>query len=156
MITMNDLAGQPAARFVRHRDSMLLLDRLLEMSPEHAVCSWRVPDSHPIFGASEEIPGYVAIECMAQCVAVHAGAMAALKNQGPPLGLLLGTRQFSATQTHLDRGSDFLVKCRELLRDTQGMASFECEIRKHDFVVAKSRLAVFEYLAGTESDESIQ
>lgn len=153
---MKHLVGQPAARFTRHRGSMLLLDKLLEISAEHSVCSWSVPVSHPIFGMKEGIPAYVAIECMAQCVAVHAGAISLLKNQGPPLGLLLGTRQFRATQTHFESGIEYRVTCHELLRDTQGMASFGCGIGSGDEVFASCQLVVFEHLAGTEQDESIQ
>lgn len=153
---MEQLLNQPAARFTRHREGMLLLDRLLEASPEHAVCSWQAPQTHPIFGPYDGFPTYVAIECMAQCVAVHAGAKSSLKGLGPPLGLLLGTRMFKAAKSHLDKDVEYRVTCRELLRDSQGLASFDCEMSSSDFTVASCRLAVYEYSPGTEPDEPIQ
>ena len=151
--SMESLVGESAARFTRHRDEMLLLDHLLELSQEHAICEWQAPEHHPIFSQDGAIPAYVAIECMAQCVAVHAGAISSLNGLGPPLGLLLGTRKFRAAHSHLQRGAKYHVGCHELLRNAQGLASFACDIRSEDFEVASCQLAVFEYMAGKELND---
>lgn len=151
--SLDQLQGQPAGRFTRHRDAMLLLETLTEVSGEHAVCTWRPPTSHTVLNDGKGFPAYIAIECMAQCVAVHAGALASLKGLGPPLGLLLGTRSFKATETHLEAGVEYRVRCRELLRDPQGLASFDCNIRKGDIEVAACHLAVYQFAPGTEPDD---
>lgn len=151
---LEGLAGEPAVQFTRHRDAMLVLDRLEEIAFDRAVCTWRVPKSHPLFGTPQGVPAYVGIECMAQCVAVHAGALASMDGHAPPLGLLLGTRLFRASEDFLREGVKYHITCRELVRDSQGLASFDCEIRKANSTIAACRLTVFEYQQGSRLDES--
>ena len=85
------LSGMPAAEFVLHREPMLLLDRLVDVGPEYAICEWQVCDKIRFFEAGLGVPAYVGVEYMAQCVAVHAGARARVQGLAPPLGFLLGT-----------------------------------------------------------------
>lgn len=150
---LDKLAGTPAERFTHHRDAMLLLDRLEAMAVDRAVCTWRVPKSHPLFGTPQGVPAYVGIECMAQCVAVHAGALASLDGHGPPLGLLLGTRKFKASEDFLRAGVKYHITCRELVRDSQGLASFDCSIRRDNSTIAACRLTVYQYQQGARFDE---
>jgi predicted hotdog family 3-hydroxylacyl-ACP dehydratase len=114
----------PAAEFIMHRPPMLLLDTLVECSGGTTV--------------------YVGVEFMAQCVAVHAGARARVEGLGPPLGFLLGTRHFKASITHFEVGETYRATCEELIRDTNGMGSYECSIVHGDTMVAQARLAVLE------------
>jgi len=148
-------AGRPAGEFIRHSGRMLLLDRLLELGPEHALCTWTPRDPIPAISDSRGIPSYVSMECMAQCIAVHAGAKARLNGLAPPLGLLLGTRNFRAEVSHLLSGLDYRVSCRELIRDSQGLASFDCSMASSEATVAACRLIVFELQPGEAlGDES--
>jgi predicted hotdog family 3-hydroxylacyl-ACP dehydratase len=148
------LAGSSAGEFIRHTDRMLLLDRLVEAGPNHAVCSWHPPEHLPWLQDSWGIPAYVAIECMAQCVAVLAGAKARLNGFAPPLGLLLGTRHFEAQVSHLNFGVEYYVTCREIVRDGRGVASFECAVNTEDTTVAACRLTVFEQERGVEVEDA--
>lgn len=150
---LDELAGTPAERFTRHRDAMLLLDRLEEMAFDRAVCTWRVPKNHPLFGTPQGVPVYVGIECMAQCVAVHAGALASLDGHGPPLGLLLGTRLFRASEDFLSEAVKYHVTCRELVRDGQGLASFDCSIERDNSTITVCRLTVYQFQQGARFDE---
>lgn len=134
---------------------MLLIDRLQEIGPNHVVCTWSPPDSLPDLQDDRGIPSYIAIECMAQSVAVLAGARARLKGLPPPLGLLLGTRSFKSKVTYLEPGTDCRVSCREILRDTQGLASFDCMMATGTEAVATCQLTVFELAQGESlSDRS--
>jgi predicted hotdog family 3-hydroxylacyl-ACP dehydratase len=81
---------------------------------------------------------------MAQCVAVHAGARARVDGFGPPLGFLLGTRQFSAAIPYFEVGRTYRATCRELIHDVSGMGSYECTVLHGDQVVASARLSVLE------------
>jgi predicted hotdog family 3-hydroxylacyl-ACP dehydratase len=141
-------AGRPAAEFTRHSGNMLLLDRLLELGPEHALCVWAARAVTPGVSDADGIPSYLSMECMAQCVAVLAGARARLDGLAPPLGLLLGTRRFRAEVSHLTSGVNYQVLCRELIRDSQGLASFDCSMTDGENTVAACRLVVFELQAG--------
>lgn len=136
--------GLPAADFLLHRDPMLLLDTLVDIGADFARCEWTTGES-PFVGAEPGIPMYIGIETMAQCIAVHAGARARVRGLGPPLGFLLGTRHFRCSAPHFVPGRSYVVECRELVRDSQGMGSFACSIRLDGECMASANLAVLEH-----------
>lgn len=149
MDIFKSLQGVAAELLLQHRGSMLMLDTLLKADRESAVCQWQVNDACALMVPGKGVPGYATIECMAQCIAAHAGAMARIKGLAPPLGLLLGTRNFQSSVKWLKPGQELRVECVELIRDNQGMASFECTVKCQNELVAQSRLAVFEQETGT-------
>ena len=151
---IEDLAGTAASELTRHSHPMLLLDELVEASSSHAVCTWRAPSTCPIRGGEFGVPAYVSIECMAQCIAVLAGARARMKGQQPPLGLLLGTRHFSTRKSHLQTGIVYRVTCRELVRNSEGLASFKCTFAEAGGTISSCQLAVFESQPGEILNES--
>ena len=135
--------GSPAADFVLHREPMLLLDTLVDISADSASCEWK-PGASPFIGAGPGVPMYIGIETMAQCIAVHAGARARVRDLGPPLGFLLGTRHFRCSAPHFEPRRNYIAECRELVRDSQGMGSFACSIWLDDECIASANLAVLE------------
>ena len=148
---LGQLVGSPASRFVLHREPMLFLDRLTAIGPEHAECEWEVRQDFPLVVPGRGVPAYAGIEYMAQCVAVHSGARAKVRGQEPPLGLLLGTRNYECQVAYFEVGGRFSATCEELVRDSQGMGSFACRIETNGTVIAKANLAVFE--TPEETDE---
>jgi predicted hotdog family 3-hydroxylacyl-ACP dehydratase len=141
---LQSLAGSPARDFVLHREPMLFLDRLVSIGPDFAECEWEVRDDFPLLVPGHGVPAYAGIEYMAQCVAVHSGARASVKGLEPPLGLLLGTRDFQCSVAYFDVGGRYRSACRELIRDSQGMGSFACRIESANKIIAEANLAVFE------------
>jgi predicted hotdog family 3-hydroxylacyl-ACP dehydratase len=135
--------GMPASEFVLHRAPMLLLDTLVDIGADYASCQWCGTGS-AFASEGGGVPSYIGIEYMAQCIAVHAGAHAKLRGRAPPLGFLLGTRHFRTSVSCFDAGRTFVSACREIVRDSQGMASFACELRSGATVLASANLAVFE------------
>ena len=138
------LSGMAAREFLQHREPMLLLDRLVEAQDDYTICEWDVLAGRPFVRPPLGIPSYTGVEFMAQCVAVHAGARARLDGFGPPLGFLLGTRHFRSTVSYFDIGETGRVICRELIRDLNGMGSYDCSILFQDHAVAEARLSVLE------------
>ena len=134
----------PASEFVMHRDPMLLLDTLIECSGGTTVCEWTVGEHDSFVAGDDGVPAHVGVEFMAQCVAVHAGVRARVDGFGPPLGFLLGTRHFTASVNFFAIGETYRATCRELIRDGNGMGSYDCSILHGDDVVAAARLAVLE------------
>ena len=128
---LRQLNGRPASEFVLHREPMLLLDRLIDIGPDFAVCEWKVCDKVALIVPGVGVPNYVGVEYMAQCIAVHAGACANARGLAPPLGFLLGTRHYRADTRYFEAGIAYQATCRELIKDDQGMASFECTILQH-------------------------
>lgn len=138
--------GMSARDFVPHREPMLLLDTIVDIGADFAVCECQVCESaflDPRFG----IPAYTGIETMAQCIAVHAGARARIRGLGPPMGLLLGTRRFETSIDYFEPGRKYTARCDALFRDA-GMGSFACELLDQEIHVASAKLAVLERLPG--------
>lgn len=144
-------AGMPASEFLLHRPPMLLLDYVVEAGAAQTLCEWHVTDAAAFLVPQRGVPAYVGIEYMAQCVAVHAGVRSRLVGLGPPLGFLLGTRRYQARVEYFLLGQTYRAACRELIRDENGMGSYECRILLRDNVVAEGRLAVLEKERGRET-----
>ena len=140
---LREFVGLPASEFLLHREPMLLVDRLVDIGADFARCEW-LADAPNLAEAGRGIPAYIGIETMAQCIAVHAGARARTRGFGPPLGFLLGTRHFSSSVSHLEPGRTYVAECRELVRDSQGMGSFACQLQLDGESVATANLAVLE------------
>lgn len=141
---LQKLAGSPASRFILHRAPMLFLDRLTAIGPDFAECEWEVREDFALVVPGHGVPSYAGIEYMAQCVAVHSGARAQLRGHEPPVGLLLGTRNYECSVPYFEVGGRFRTFCQEQVRDSQGMGSFRCRIAAQDTVIAEASLAVFE------------
>ena len=144
---LRKLVGLPAQEFLLHREPMLLVDTLIDIGADFARCEWLA--SAPEFAETGlGIPAYIGIETMAQCIAVHAGALARVRGFGPPLGFLLGTRHFSSSVSYFEPGRKYVAECRELVRDSQGMGSFACQLRLEGKSVLTANLAVLEQPQG--------
>lgn len=141
---LRDCIGMPAATFVMHREPLLLLDTLVECDGDNTVCELTVRDDDAFVDPGKGVPAHVGVEYMAQCVAVHAGARARVDGLGPPLGFLLGTRQFTSAIPYFAVGQSYRVTCKELIRDDNGMGAYECSVLHGDRVVASARLSVLE------------
>ena len=141
---LSNFIGQPAATFVLHRDPLLLLDTLVACEDDTTACQWTVRESDPFVEHNLGIPAHIGVEFMAQCVAVHAGVRARAGGLGPPLGFLLGTRQFTSEVKYFAVGKTYRATCQELIRDDSGMGSYDCRVLKGGEVVASARLSVLE------------
>jgi predicted hotdog family 3-hydroxylacyl-ACP dehydratase len=149
---LKQLAGMPAAEFVLHRKPMLLLDQLVNIGPDFAICEWRVRQENAFLAPNVGVPAYIGVEYMAQCIAVHAGARERICGFPPPLGLLLGTRHYRAEVGYFDEGVTYSVECRELVRSMEGMGSFDCSILLNGRIIVEGRLAVLQKQRRKESD----
>lgn len=150
---LEQCSGMPAAEFVMHRDSMLLLDTLIESGEDGAICEWQVREDDYFVEQALGVPAYVGVEFMAQCVAVYAGVRARIAGFGPPLGFLLGARHFKSSVSHYQIGERYRATCQELIRDDSGMGSYDCTILLGDERVAEARLAVLEKERGQKLGE---
>jgi predicted hotdog family 3-hydroxylacyl-ACP dehydratase len=144
---LQEFVGMPAEEFLLHREPMLLVGRLIDIGADFARCEW-LADAPEFEEAGLGVPAYIGIETMAQCIAVHAGARARVRGFGPPLGFLLGTRHFTSSVSHYEPGRKYVAECTELVRDSQGMGSFSCQLQLDGERIAKANLAVLEQPQG--------
>jgi predicted hotdog family 3-hydroxylacyl-ACP dehydratase len=141
-IELGGLAGLPITEFVLHRKPLLLLDQLISLDSDSAVCEWRVRGDDKFLMPGFGVPSYIGIEYMAQCIAVHAGAFERALGFPPPLGMLLGTRHFNSSVQYFVPGSTYRATCKEIVSSFDGMGSFDCSILLNDRVIAQARLSV--------------
>ncbi|MGH8222875.1 MAG: hypothetical protein ACREQZ_07860 [Woeseiaceae bacterium] len=146
-------SGMETATFVLHREPLLLLDRLVVAGDDYTVCEWDIVEGGPFVQGNLGIPAYIGIEFMAQCIAVHAGVRARIDGLGPPLGFLLGTRHLRTYVDWLGPGQRCQAACRELIRDSSGMGSYDCELLIGDKRIVEARLSVVEKESGRKTDD---
>lgn len=134
-------------QYVPHRGTMLLLDKLLEVDEEHAVAQVRIP-MDGVFNQSSGVPGWVAIEYMAQTVAAWAGWCAHQKQQPVKLGFLLGSRKFEVWEQFFAPASVLTVHVHCELMGSNGLGMFDCKVIHGGKLVAAAKVSVFEPLDG--------
>jgi predicted hotdog family 3-hydroxylacyl-ACP dehydratase len=139
------MSGWPdVAKLVPHAGRMRLVSAVLEHTPERTVCRVDVEASRLFAGPDGSIPGWVALEWMAQTIAAHAGLVAWRRGETPRPGLFLGARR---ARIHVDGfrpGQTLRVVSRHLRGET-GLAWFECRVEDPESgaALAEGRLSVY-------------
>lgn len=126
-----------------HRDSMRLIDRLLDWQPESIVVEVDVP-GHGLFSTAEGVPAWVGVEYMAQAIAAWAGCRAWQTGAEPSIGFLLGSRRYTAHQPYFAAGTCLRVEAQCELMGENGLGMFACRILAGDTELAVANVSVFE------------
>ena len=85
---------------IPHARRMLLLGRVLEHGPEHAVRSVDPAASELFRDAVGRVPAWVGLEYLAQCMAVYGSLVARAEGRPPRLGLFIGGRRVKLRVDH--------------------------------------------------------
>ena len=152
--TLEDYArfsGMAAAELLYHEEPMVLLENIISATPDSACCQCACGEENPFFLPGVGIPPWVAIEFMAQCVAVSAGARAVSAGKRLPLGLLLGTMSLKLDHGCFQPGQDCRVESYTILSDDLGMGAHQCRVLVNGQVAAEARLTAKEIDRGIES-----
>ena len=131
-----------AAELLPHARPMLLVRRVLSHSPERTACAVEVADSELFRASDGRVPAYVGLEYMAQCIAAHGGLLARALGAAPSRGLLVGAKQLALHREWLAADESLEVSAR-LLGRAGALASFACELRAGDELVADGTLSVY-------------
>jgi predicted hotdog family 3-hydroxylacyl-ACP dehydratase len=142
------MALLPIESYVPHRDPMLLIHRLLDAGPLHAVAEVTVP-ADGLFVHDGRVPGWVGIEYMAQAIAAWSGARDLAEGREPRQGMLLGTRRYHAAVSDFVPGMVLRVETHQEFVADNGLGMFDCRILHQDTELATARLSVFVPEAGT-------
>jgi predicted hotdog family 3-hydroxylacyl-ACP dehydratase len=137
----------PIESYVPHRDPMLLIHRLIEAGPSHAIAEVTVP-ADGLFVREGRVPGWVGIEYMAQTIAAWSGARDLAEGREPRQGMLLGTRRYHSAVSDFAPGMVLLVDARQEFAADNGLGMFDCRIFHQDNELATARLSVFVPHAG--------
>jgi predicted hotdog family 3-hydroxylacyl-ACP dehydratase len=124
---MNDLF--PAIETVLpHVGPAVLLSRVIAHEGDRTVCIAAPERARLYRGDDGEIPSWVGIEIMAQCVAARGGLKSLANGEPPRLGFLLGSRRLELPAATLPCDRELEVHAEHLWGD-QRMVAFSCSIR---------------------------
>ncbi len=148
MINPQDLI---ISELIPHSEDMILLDKIVTFSSTSLIAELSIYSGCKFWSDSlGRVPIWIGLEYMAQSIAALAGIHAKLNNQSIKLGFLLGTRSYKCLQQGFFNGKIYLIDIRQVYRDEQGMASFDCKISNSNLstnvseIVTTARLNVFE------------
>ncbi len=117
----------PAGKFLPHTGEMMLMDTVISHTAKRTECIIDVATSTLFHDADGSVPSWLALEYMAQAIAVHGGLVDADAGRPNRPGLLLGSRNL---QINVDRFKPGQRLRAEVLhrRGDIGMLAFECAL----------------------------
>lgn len=135
------------ADYLPHTAPMVLLENVISITDESAECEVTVSKQGVLarfLDAEYNLPGWYAIELLAQTIGVWSGWHQQQNHiSQPEIGLLLGGRGIKCSKPVFTAGTRLRVRVRLLLKD-DNIGSFEGEILTGDTVLAGGRLITYQ------------
>lgn len=124
------------------RDSMQLIDNIIEINDEFARCDMQVRASNIFYEPTiKGIYAWVGVELMAQTVALYAGFHS--PGDKPNIGLLLSVRQCKLEKIQFPLDKTLIIQANKVyLEDNVGV--FRCEIFSDNTCIASARLNTYQ------------
>ena len=113
------------ADLIPHRFPMVFLDEVTGFSPQGLTARFTPTSGH--WAGSEGLPAFMGLEIIAQAIAAH-NCLLSHENDPtapPPIGVLLGTRRYQASQPNFPAGKTVTVVITEKVQDPQGFGAFD-------------------------------
>jgi predicted hotdog family 3-hydroxylacyl-ACP dehydratase len=121
----------PIEAYLPHRGAMLLLSAILDAAPESFTASVLITLDSAFYVPDAGVPSYAGMEYMAQTIAAWDGAQRLSNGLPPEIGLLLGARDYQATQDYFENGACLIIRVAEVF-SADGMSAFDCTIHVKD------------------------
>ncbi|KKW50477.1 3-hydroxy-fatty acyl-ACP dehydratase [Pantoea sp. BS_4] len=135
------------AEYLPHDAPMLLLETVSSVTADSATCCVTVSPRSvlaPFLDADGHLPGWYALELMAQTVGVWSGWHRHQQGQSSiALGMVLGARELVCATGRLPADAALHVQVRLLMQDAR-FGSFECTITADEVVLATGRVNTFQ------------
>ncbi|QMI03519.1 3-hydroxy-fatty acyl-ACP dehydratase [Citrobacter sp. RHB25-C09] len=133
--------------YLPHDAPMLLLEEVISVAEETATCCVSVtPDGvlAPFLDPQGNLPGWYALELMAQTVGVWSGWHRHQLGKGAiSLGMVLGARELICAAGALPAGSTLAISVKLLMQDER-FGSFDCAISAGEVTLATGRVNTFQ------------
>ena len=128
-------------KFMPHQAPMLLIDRIIENSPEALTSG--VTISEKSFGyANGGVPSWFGIEYMAQTIAAYNGLNYATPGGKPEIGFLVGVRGYNIKTPEFKLGSELEISIApNFVADNSG--SFDCKLKLNGEHIAEAIITTF-------------
>ena len=134
----------PIEAVLPHARPMILLDDIIGYDRESLTAGLRIRPRIAFYRPGRGVPAHIGLEWMAQTCGAFAGVKARDAGEQVQVGLLLGTRNFTADLAWFVNGDRLTVTATQMFNDAQ-IGSFECSICRlgDEKPVAKAQLTVF-------------
>lgn len=133
--------------YLPHDAPMLLLETVRHVADEQAVCQVTVNRDGvlaPFIDANGNLPGWYALELMAQTVGVWSGWHRQQKGEAQiSLGMVLGARELKCVAGEFSAGSELEISVSLLMQDER-FGSFDCDITAGGKTLASGRVNTFQ------------
>lgn len=137
---------EKAVNYLPHDNPMVLIDHVLEVTEEIAICQVKVEQTgilFPFLNEQNELPAWFAVEMMAQTIGVWNGWHSKKVNVNIKLGLLLGVRGLKTIVTTYPLNALLQIHVKLLLQDAR-LANFDCQLTMNGQVVTEAKLNVYQ------------
>ena len=133
--------------YLPHDAPMMLLESIENVTDDMAVCRVAIDRQSvlaPFLNADGDLPGWYALELMAQTVGVWSGWHRQQQGQTSlALGMVLGARELVCAAGSLPGGKTLSISVKLLMQDER-FGSFEGTIMVDDDVLASGRVNTFQ------------
>ena len=133
--------------YLPHDAPMMLLESVECVTDDTAVCRVSVNRQSvlaPFLNADGDLPGWYALELMAQTVGVWSGWHRQQQGQDHiALGMVLGARELVCASGHFAAGLTLDITVKLLMQDER-FGSFECAISANEETLATGRVNTFQ------------
>lgn len=133
--------------YLPHDAPMLLLDEVANVTADTAICRVTVSAEGvlaPFLDLQGQLPGWFALELMAQTVGVWSGWHRHQQGQESiSLGMVLGARELVCAAGVLPAGVTLNIHVKLLMQDER-FGSFECTIEANEETLATGRVNTFQ------------
>ncbi len=137
-----NLPSYKVSELLPHDEPMILIDRLLGHDTSSVQTEVTIRDNSP-FLRDGMVPAYVAIEYMAQTIAVFSGLKAKASEGTVRIGLLLGSRKLQLMTDSFAVGDCIKVTAKESYNDGS-LAAFDCIATRDNCKIAEARINVYQ------------
>ena len=137
-------AFPPIRELLPHRGTAILIDEVLSESADSVCVAANIRRNHPYFMEGRGVPGWVAIELMAQAIAAHAGLVNRRANTGPRIGMLLGVRSFRTETRYFHEGQRLEITANRNFGDGGDIAACTCTIQCRGEIIAHGSLIIMQ------------
>lgn len=138
---------QMPGRYLPHDEPMILLDAVLNVTDTQAICRVTVEEGGtlgPFMNAQGKLPGWYALELMAQTVGVWSGWHRQQRKENQiSLGMVLGARELKCALPAFAHGSELEITVTLLMQDER-IGSFDCAIASAGLPCASGRINTFQ------------
>jgi predicted hotdog family 3-hydroxylacyl-ACP dehydratase len=142
----------PVADYLPHRPPMLLIDEIVDVTVERAICRTTIHD-HCVFAIDGRIHPTAMIEFVAQVCAIYVGVRAAREGDPPKLGFIMGCREISFDADSFAVGDQLTIAVTKVFGQSQ-LAAFTGTVVRDGEVCVKIQMSVVDAELAANSVDS--